>query len=98
MSVDAERIGKWLRAARERQGMYSQEQAAHQVGTTVKTMGSWERGIVAPPSDTFLALVLLYRANILELLAIRATPSSTKAASGSGPATPEEPGRKRRTG
>lgn len=62
MPIDAEQIGVILREAREGQGEYSQEQAAVKVGTTGRTLGSWERGVVAPPTDTFFALLELYGA------------------------------------
>lgn len=68
MAVDAIQIGAWLRVARKRQGQFSAEQAAVRVGTTGRTMGTWERGEVAPPADTLLALVALYEANITELV------------------------------
>ena len=68
VSPDAKRIGGWLKAARERQGRYSQEQAAPAVGTTTRTMGGWERGETMPPADKFLALVLLYGADLSTLL------------------------------
>lgn len=59
---DASQIGAWLKAAREEQGAYSQEGAAHAVGATVRNLWNWENGKHAPPSDRFLALVKLYRA------------------------------------
>jgi transcriptional regulator with XRE-family HTH domain len=62
MPVSAVQIGELLREARKAHGEYSAEQAAVKVGTTGRTMGTWERGEVAPPSDTFLTLVQLYRA------------------------------------
>lgn len=88
---DAKRIGGWLKAARERHGQYSQEQAAPLVGTTARTIGAWERGETAPPADKFLALVLLYEANVLQLLARR-----PKSAAGTGAGSDE--GRTRKTG
>lgn len=88
---DAEQIGGWLKTARERQGKYSQEQAAPLVGTTTRTIGGWERGETVPPADKFLGLVLLYEADLIQLLAKK----STRGAASSGAAGP---GQTRRTG
>lgn len=60
--IDASQIGAWLRDARESQGQFSQEGAAREVGATVRNLWSWEKGKHAPPTDKFLALVRLYRA------------------------------------
>lgn len=68
MPSDAELIGAWLREARKAHGRFSAEQSAVQVGTTGRTMGTWERGEVAPPADMLLALARLYGADIGELL------------------------------
>jgi hypothetical protein len=62
MAIDVSQIGSWLLAARTRQGKYSQEQAAYLVRTTARTLGTWERGHVSPPTDQFFALVRLYEA------------------------------------
>jgi DNA-binding XRE family transcriptional regulator len=70
MSVSAAQIGAFLREARRRQGAFSAEQAAVAVGTTGRTMGTWERGEVAPPADTFFALVALYGADVRDVLAV----------------------------
>lgn len=96
---DAKRIGAWLKASRERHNerveqrerlaptehaaQLSQEQVAPLVGTTARTMGGWERGETVPPADQFLALVYLYGADILQLLAIRV--SRSDAGGGEGP-------------
>lgn len=40
-------------------------------------MGTWERGEVAPPADTFLELVELYNADITALLPRRKAPPMT---------------------
>lgn len=71
MAASGEQIGAWLKAMRERQGKYSQEQVAPLVGTTGRTIYSWEKGI-APPVDKFLGLVALYEAenDIAMLLAL----------------------------
>lgn len=63
MAPNASQIGEWLRDARKRQGQYSQEQAAHEVGTTARTVYSWEKGEAAPPIDMFLRLAALYKAD-----------------------------------
>lgn len=77
---DAVEIGAFLRAARERQGTYSQEQAAAQVGTTARTIYSWEKGTVTPPAETFFALVALYKADLRKL--VRQFPLSPRDAGG----------------
>lgn len=77
MPPDAARIGEWLEAARRRHGQYSQEQAAAQVGTTSRTMGAWERGETVPPTDQFIALVQLYKADPMELFRTTDPPDAT---------------------
>lgn len=96
---DASQIGDFLRRARERQGELSQEAAAQYVGVTARTMWGWEHGKGTPPAETFFRLVLRYDANVLELLAIRATPpKKTKGEAGGETGPSEEPERRRRTG
>lgn len=68
MSPTASQIGEWLRAARLR-AKKTREEAAPQVGTTIRTLARWEDGEAAPPADQFFAMVLLYRADVLTLLA-----------------------------
>lgn len=79
--MDAGEIGKWLREAREGQGRYSQEKAAHEIGVTGKTVGSWENGRVAPPVDKLLALAVLYGADAREILTVP-RPAAADSASG----------------
>jgi transcriptional regulator with XRE-family HTH domain len=97
---DAARIGAFLKAARETHNQrvekgqrlaptetadtLSQEQAAARVNSTTRTMGGWERGETVPPTDQFLALVYLYGADILQLLAIRSTKADVAGARGEG--------------
>ena len=56
-----------MKNARTEQGRYSQEQAAHAVGTTTRTLYSWEKGVASPPIDAFLRLASLYGADPAEL-------------------------------
>lgn len=86
---DASQIGAWLRRHRDTADM-SIEVAAHIIGVSERTLRAWEKGKNAPPVDRFLALALLYKADVLELLARKATRSASGAESDSE--------RKRRTG
>lgn len=61
-------IGSWLKRARVAQSRFSQEQAAVALGVTARTLGSWERGRVAPPADVLFRAANLYGADIASLL------------------------------
>lgn len=90
MTPTASQIGEWLKRKRVKAGI-ARERAAPLARTTTRTLARWEDGEVAPPSDQFFALVLLYEADILELLATKSTRGSTAgAASESG----DKPARK----
>lgn len=70
MAPTAEQIGEWLERERRRDGRFSQEQAAQRVGTTARTLWSWEKGKAPPPTDKFLALCLLYGVVALNIASI----------------------------
>lgn len=98
-TLDPSRVSVWLRDARDRAGL-TRRQVSDHLGVTEGAIQNWENPEkpALPPADQFLALVVFYRANILELLAIRATAPSRAAGGGSGHGDPTGPERRRRTG
>lgn len=97
---DARAVKAWLRTARERADK-ARRAAAVYLDVAEQTVVRWEDpdSDALPPADKFLALVMFYRANILELLAIRDVQGTRRAAGGgSGHEKPGGPERKRRTG
>jgi transcriptional regulator with XRE-family HTH domain len=68
MTPTAQQIGLVLRAWREGAGM-AREKCAAQIGVTMRTLGRWEKGEAAPPTDKFFALVELYHADVGMLFA-----------------------------
>ncbi len=99
-SPDTAQISRWLRDARDRAGL-TRRQVSDRLGVTEGAIQNWENAEkpALPPADQFLALVVFYRANILELLAIKAAPPPSRAAGGgAGREKPGGPERKRRTG
>lgn len=97
--LESSRISTWLRDARDRAGL-TRRQVSDYLGVTEGAIQNWENEEkpALPPADQFLRLVVFYRANVLELLAIRVPPVSRAAGGGSGRESPEKPERKRRTG
>lgn len=75
MGPSQSQIGKWLAEAREDAGL-SQRIAAEALNTDAGTISRWERGVMPMSAEKFLALVLLYKADILELLATKFTSSA----------------------
>lgn len=61
-----QRVGDWLKAARERRGKTCAE-AAEAVGVDRQNLWQWEQGINAAPIDKLLSLATLYRANLNKL-------------------------------
>lgn len=98
-SPDSSQISKWLRDARDRAGL-TRRQVSDRIGVTEGAIQNWENEEkpALPPADQFLALVVFYRANVLELLASRAERPSRAAGGAGGHEKPGKPERSRRTG
>jgi transcriptional regulator with XRE-family HTH domain len=79
MAASASQIGAWLRRARHEKTDLSIEDVARLIDVTERTLRAWEKGENAPPTDKFLELVLLYKADVLELLATRVTKGGSAA-------------------
>lgn len=68
-------IGKWLARARKAKDLVQQE-AATAIGVDKQTVSDWETGRYRMTAEDFLKLVLLYEADVLELLARKYDPTS----------------------
>lgn len=74
MTPTQSQIGSWLSAAREHAGLSQEDAAAFLRAlpglekTRAGKVSRWERGKNPMPADAFLALVVHYKADILDLL------------------------------